>query len=150
LEPRTVLPAGSLDEVFREFRDEVQKEQAATNAGQHYKLGLTYFEMGLLDEAARTLELAVRSPGYRFQTASLLGRIARQRGKLHEAIEWFERAAETPASTVDAGRALLYELGQALEDAREWSRALAVYLELQADAGSYRDVAARVERLSLR
>ena len=35
-----------------------------------------------------------------------------------------------------------------LEQSGESSRALAVYLELQADAGTYRDAGARIERLS--
>jgi hypothetical protein len=43
---------------------------------------------------------------------------------------------------------VLYELADALESAGEPARALAVWLELQADAGVYRDVAARVDRLA--
>ena len=43
---------------------------------------------------------------------------------------------------------LLYDLGITLESARETARALAVFMELQADAGEYRDVSARVDRLS--
>jgi len=42
----------------------------------------------------------------------------------------------------------LYDLGLALEDAGETARALAVFLELQATAGEYRDVADRVDRLA--
>jgi hypothetical protein len=43
---------------------------------------------------------------------------------------------------------LLYDLGVTLEEAGESARALAVFLELQADAGDYRDVGPRVDRLS--
>ena len=42
----------------------------------------------------------------------------------------------------------LYDLGDTLEAGGETARALAVFLELQADAGDFRDVARRVERLS--
>ena len=58
--------------------------------------------------------------------------------------------ARVYAAAPDPGDAfeLLYELGSILEDAGQTSRALAVFLELQADAGDYRDVAARVERLA--
>jgi hypothetical protein len=49
---------------------------------------------------------------------------------------------------VDDGRALLYELGATLEDAGETARALAVFLELQAEGGDYRDVRLRTERLA--
>jgi hypothetical protein len=138
----------SLDEVFQEFRDEVLREDVKSEAAQHYKLALTYLDMAMPEEAVKPLEAAVRTPRFRFQAASLLGRIHRQQGRTAEAIEWFERAAETPASSVQSARALLYELAETLEGAGETARALAVYLELQADAGEYRDVGARIERLS--
>ena len=57
-------------------------------------------------------------------------------------------AAEAPAPTGDAGRAILYELGDLLETRAEHARALAVFLELRAQAPSYRDVSSRVDRLS--
>jgi lipopolysaccharide biosynthesis regulator YciM len=84
----------------------------------------------------------------RFEAASLLGRLYKERGEASAAIEWLERAAEAPAPTVDDGRALLYDLATTLEEAGETARALAVFLELQAEGTEYRDVAARTERLA--
>ena len=78
----------------------------------------------------------------------MLGRLYQKRDDLAHAAEWFERAAEAPAPTVNEGRELLYDLGAVLETMGETARALAVFLELQTDAGDYRDVAARVERLA--
>lgn len=138
----------NLDDVFRDFRDEVSRQQAVDQAEQHYKVALTYRDMGMIDDAVRELEQAAKSPRLRFDAAALLARLLRDRGEVASAVEWFERAAEAPAPTPEAGRQLLYELGQALEESSETSRALAVYLELQADAHDYRDVAARVGRLS--
>jgi tetratricopeptide (TPR) repeat protein len=146
--PPSEQPVADLDDVFREFRAEVLREQATSSAAQQYNLALTYFDMGMLEESAKALQSAARSPQYRFQAASLLGRIEGERGRTQEAIEWFERAAETPAPNAHAARALLYELGKTLEEAGESSRALAVYLELQADVASYRDVASRIARLT--
>jgi hypothetical protein len=71
-----------------------------------------------------------------------------RRGESTLAIEWLERAAEAPAPSPEEGRALLYDLGVLLDGAAETSRALAVFLELQADAGDYRDVPARIDRLA--
>jgi hypothetical protein len=59
-----------------------------------------------------------------------------------------ERAMEAPAPDRDAGHALLYDLGDALERHGESMRALAIFMELNADAGDYRGIAARVERLA--
>jgi tetratricopeptide (TPR) repeat protein len=94
------------------------------------------------------LKAASRSPQTRFAAASRLARICRERGDLPEAIEWFERAIEGVPPSPDAGFELMYELASALETTGEQARALAVFLELQADAGGYRDVSARVERLA--
>jgi tetratricopeptide (TPR) repeat protein len=138
----------NLDDVFRDFRDEVSRQTASDQAEQHYKVALTYRDMGMIDDAVRELEQAAKSPRLRFDAASLLARLLRDRGEVAHAIEWFERAAEAPAPTPEAGRQLLYELGQSLEMSGEIARALAVYLELQADAGEFRDTSTRVARLS--
>jgi hypothetical protein len=65
-----------------------------------------------------------------------------------QAIAWFERAAEAPPTSVEDGRGLLYDLADALESSGDVSRALAIYLELHAEAGNYRDVSDRVDRLA--
>ena len=141
------VPA-TLDEVFREFRHEVARQSQTDLAEQRYKVALTYRDMGMVAEAMKELEAAARLPRLRFEAASLLARLSRERGDLKGAVEWFERAAEAPAPTVEFGRELLYDLADALESDGETARALAVFLELQADAPDYRDVTRRVERLS--
>ena len=110
-------------------------------------LARTYLEMGLSDEAVGPLETASRC-ACRFEAASLLGRIYRDRGDTPKAIEWLERAAEAPAPSDEESRALLYNLGAMVEANGDTARALAVFLELQSEAGDYRDVAERVERLA--
>jgi hypothetical protein len=65
------------------------------------------------------------------------------------AIEWYERAVEAPAPSPMAHHALLYELASVLEANGEGARALAVLLELQAEAGEYRDVSSRLEQLKV-
>ena len=143
-----VPPKESLDEVFQDIRKEVSRKGIADQSAQHMKLARTYLEMGMLDEAIAALKTAVKSPRQRFEAASMLGRMCKERGDITHAIEWFERAAEAPAPTADEGRALLYDLGLTLEETGETARALAVFLELQADAGDYRDVAQRADRLA--
>ncbi len=87
-------------------------------------------------------------PRYRFKAAAELARIHRDVGRVPEAIEWLERAAEAAPVATDESRELLYNLGLLLSESGESDRALAVFLELQADAPDYRDVAMRIGRLS--
>jgi tetratricopeptide (TPR) repeat protein len=141
-------PAKDLEGVFKDFREEVTRENLADAATQHFKLAVTYQDMGMIDDAVKALEVAVRAPRLRFAAASMLARIFLKRSAPAQAIEWFERAAEAPAPDPEAGRGLLYELADTLESQGETARALAVFLELQADVGDYRDLSARLERLT--
>jgi tetratricopeptide (TPR) repeat protein len=143
------VPAGSdIDGVFEHLRDEAGRRSALIAAEEQYKRGLALKEAGDLDGCVQALQEASRAPKLRFATASLLGRIFRDRGMTPQAVEWFERAAQAPAPTADEAHDLLYDLAEALEKQGEIARALAVCLELQADAGSYRDIAARIDRLT--
>jgi tetratricopeptide (TPR) repeat protein len=138
----------SLDQVFRQMRDEVGHGSAEEAAAEQYGLATTYRELGMIDDAIQALKTAAQSPRQRFDAASLLGALYLERDDTEHAIEWFEKAAEAPAPTPDAGRALLYDLADTLEKVGEPARALAVFAELEAESGGYRDVAGRVDRLS--
>jgi tetratricopeptide (TPR) repeat protein len=84
----------------------------------------------------------------RFRAATRLGRLLIDRGDLNEGIEWLERAAEAPAPSPEEGYDLLYELAGALEAQGESARALAVLMELDAEADGYRDVRTRIMHLT--
>ena len=136
-----------LNRVFDDFRSAVSSQDGSEEAAQHLKLARTYLEMGMSEEAIGALETAARSPRHRFEAAAMLARLHRDQKNLPRAIEWLERAAEAPAPDTEAGRELLSDLGSVLEATGETARALAVFLELQADAGNYRDIVARIDRL---
>lgn len=141
-------PTRDLEDVFAGMRADAGREEEADDSGDHLALARTYIEMGMPEEAVSSLEIAARSPRYRFAAASALAHIYRDQSDLTRAIEWFERATEAPAPASEDGHALLYDLGDVLEAAGEPSRALAVFLELAADAPQFRDVADRVVRLT--
>ena len=138
-----------LESYFAGLRADAAVESAVDDAAEsQYERGLRMLEGGALDEAVQALEGAARAPRFRFLAASRLARICRDRGHHPQAIEWFERAAEAPPPTRDDGRAVLYELADLLESVGESSRALAVCMELYAEAGEYRDVSSRMSRLA--
>jgi tetratricopeptide (TPR) repeat protein len=136
-----------LERVFEGFRDEAVRF-GAEGAARQFKQAVAQREGGDTDGAIRTLEQVVRVPRYRFKAAAELASIHREFGRVHEAIEWLERAAESAPAATDESRELLYDLGLLLSEAGESDRALAVFLELQADSPDYRDVALRIGRLS--
>ena len=143
-----VAGTSDLERVFEDFREEASRVGSGDAAGRHLRQAVMDLDAGRMDEAVQAAQKAVRSPRYRFEAAVLLARVHRDRGKTQEAIEWFERAAQAHAPNAAAGRDLLYELGRLLAESGETARALAVFLELQADAPDYRDVGAEIERLT--
>ena len=80
-------------------------------------LARTYLEMNMPDEAVAPLRAASEAIRFRFEAASLLGRVHQQRGETPEAIEWFERAPRLRRRAPDEGHALLYDLGTLVERA---------------------------------
>ncbi|MEQ1870745.1 MAG: tetratricopeptide repeat protein [Vicinamibacterales bacterium] len=149
-EPQRAEPAAApdLDDVFAQMRDEARRRLAIQAAEQDYRRGLDLFRAGQVEESIAALESASLMPRFRFEAASLLGKIFVNRGDLAKAISWLDRAVEAPASSPGAMHTVLYELADALESTGDAVRALAVSLELQALAGGFRDVNDRVRRLS--
>jgi tetratricopeptide (TPR) repeat protein len=153
-ERAAVPPAGQpspdqgLADAFSAARQQAAIKTGVDHSAQHMTLARTYLEMGLEDQALGPLEIAAQAPKLRFEAASLLGRIHQKRGNVPQAAHWLERASEAPAPSADESMALQYDLGTMLEANGEPARALAIFLELQAEAGDYHDVAAHIDRLS--
>jgi tetratricopeptide (TPR) repeat protein len=108
----------------------------------------TYQAAGMFDEARAALEQVAGDSRHRFRAASSLGRLFWQQGDADASLRWMQLASEAPAPDPEAGRALMYELGEKLEQTGETTRALAVFLELLGEQEDYRDVRQRVDRLS--
>ncbi len=146
--PGGVSGDGNLGGVFERLRSDAARRSATEAARKQYEEGVALQKAGDLDAAIGALKEAARAPSLRFEAASLLGRIHRGRNMAPQAIEWFERAAEAPAPSSDDAHQLLYDLADILESTGETARALAICMALQSEAGNYRDVAKRVDRLS--
>ena len=138
----------SLDQVFRNLQDEAAQTPDEEAAAEQLALATTYYDLGMVDDAIEAAQAAARSPRQRFAGAAMLGRLHRERGDIARAIECFEQAAESAPTTPTAGHGLLYDLAETLESAGETGRALAVFVELEAESRGYRDVAERIDRLS--
>ena len=146
-EDRTV-DENDIDSVFAQLRTEASRRSTGDAADEQMKQGMALRQVGQIDQAIAAFEIASRSPRHRFQASAFIGRIYRERDEMGRAIEWFERATQAPAPSADDSYMLMYELADALEATGEVGRALAICMELQADAGDFRDVNARVSRLS--
>ena len=119
-----------------------------TDAAALYELGLQRLEAGQVEDALADLERASRAPAFRFPAAARLGREYIGRGRVETGIHWLERASEMPPPSPEDGLAVLYDLAVALEENEEYTRAVAVLMEIESEAGEYRDVRQRIDGLT--
>ena len=141
--------SADLDSVFGNMRtQQAGKRTGFEDAEKEYKRGLALRKAGDIEGCIAAFEKAAHAPKLRFGTSWLLARMYRERNMLPKSIEWLERASQATAPNADESHQLLFELAEGLEKAGEVARALAVCMELQTDAGSYRDVDERVDRLT--
>jgi tetratricopeptide (TPR) repeat protein len=147
-QPKARKAEPDLDGVFDKMRQEASRRSGLDDAEKEYRHGLALRDAGDIDGCIQALERASRAPKLRFSTAWLIGRLYRDREMWSQALEWLERAAQAPAPTADDAHQLLYELADGLERTGEVARALAILLELEADAGAYRDTKQRIDRLT--
>jgi len=140
-------PEPDMDSVLGNIRSQT-KRSGLDDAEKDYKRGVALRTAGDIDGCIEAFQKAARAPKLRFATSRLIARLYRDHGKVSEALEWLEHASQAPAPTPDDTHQVMYELAEGLEKAGEIARALVVCMELQADAGSYRDVAERIDRLT--
>jgi tetratricopeptide (TPR) repeat protein len=150
LAPTFVEPveARDLDAVFEQFREQTSRGPQHETARSHFDRGVALRDEGRIEESMQAFKTASREPRLRFHAAAAVARLHGQRGDLLLAVDWLEQAIQAPAPSADEANALFYELAEALESLGEVERALAICLELQAEAGDYRDVADRIRRLA--
>jgi len=146
--PDAAEPAEDIEDVFAQMRATSAREQQASAALGQYEQALQYLDQGLVKEAITELEGAAKVPMLRFRAAAQLGRVYLEGGDIAAGVEWLERAAEAPAPTPEEGHAVLYDLAAALQTHGESSRALAILMELDADADGFRDVRDRIAQLT--
>ncbi len=146
--PDAAEPPEDIEDVFAQMRATSAREQQASTALGQYQQALQYLDQGLVKEAIAELEGAAKVPMLRFRAAAQLGRVYVEGGDIAAGVEWLERAAEAPAPTPDEGHAVLYDLAAALQAHGESSRALAILMELDADADGFRDVRDRIAQLT--
>jgi len=134
-------------EVLGEFRARLQEVVRPEDVQTHYDLGIAYKEMGLLDEAVAEFEVALRHGGgtRAADCLTMLGLCELERGNAEAAVGHFQQGLELEDLAPPARHALQFELGAAYEAQGLGAEALEQYQAIQAEDGSFRDVADRVE-----
>jgi TolA-binding protein len=106
--------------------------------------------MGLLEEAISEFEIVLHHGGgaRRADCLTMLGTCEAERGNAEAAVKYLQDGLELHELNPEARRALAFELGTVLETLGRNVEALEQYRVVAAEERGFRDVAARMQRLS--
>ncbi len=137
-----------VEEVFSKFKEGVARQISIDDAQSHYDLGVAYKEMGLIDDAIREFETAARDETRETICLSMVGMIELERGNVEQALEAFLRGVNSRGRQPDQEMVLCFEIGACYELQNMNSEALGYYQRVLRRDSRYRDVEARVRRLT--
>ena len=132
-----------LGSLIAEFQRGIES-QISGDAQSHYDLGMTYREMGLIDQAVGCFRTAAHDPVFGSRSAEMIGRCLLDEGRFDEAAEEFARALAGFEEASEAGVCLRFQLGLAHEVAGHAPEALAEFERVYAVQPSYPDVAQKI------
>ena len=136
-----------LESFFEELRGKVARNQEL-RARDQLDRGLEQLADGKTDAAIASFEEASRIPAMRFEASAHLARISLGRDDLQAAVDWMERALESPAAAPEDRLEIMYDLADTLARQGESSRAMALFMEVDSESSGYRDVRERIAHLS--
>ncbi len=134
----------SLSEILAEFKEGVFQQVGQEEYRQHYDLGISYKEMGLLEEAISEFQLASKGEQERLAAFEMLGLCFLERGEPKFAIKQFERGIATPGHADEEYLGLHYYLGMAYEQAGDLEKARQSYENAYNIDISFRDVSQKL------
>ncbi|MEW5979180.1 MAG: tetratricopeptide repeat protein [Acidobacteriota bacterium] len=142
-----------LEDIFAEFKEDLEDDSEAGDYETHYNLGIAFKEMGLLEEAIAEFQKALKgqSPdgsGEEFvRCCNMLGLCFVEKGLPQVGVKWFSKALASPGCDEETYQALRYYLACAYEQAGNHKAALEAFLDVYGVNINYRDVAEKIDNL---
>ena len=135
-----------LGTLIEEFQRAIEPELASDPQG-HYDLGMSYREMGLVEQAVVSLRAAAQSPLFLLRAGELGGRCLLDLGRFDEAADMLRSTLVAPDLLPSAAVDLRYQLALALEAAGRSGEALIEFERVYASQANYPDVAMKIRLL---
>lgn len=138
--------AGAVDfeELLSELRTSLADNESAVDTRSHTEMGAELKAMGLLDEAIRELQAAVREPNAPAQAFELLGESFIEKGQARVATRLLAKAVAERQFGDRESLGVLYQLGVAYQETGEASKALECYERIFSIDIDYRDIKERI------
>jgi len=141
--PRTAAD-DDLQALFAQFENPVEKK---IDYEAHYVAGLEFRQKGLLDEAIKELQTAVKDPVKFQRNLTMLALCYMEKKAYPLAIAEFNKIIDNMTPDDSTYLRIKYELANAHMHNKEVKRALELYFEIQAIDPEFKDVSTRIASL---
>jgi tetratricopeptide (TPR) repeat protein len=132
------------EKLVSEFRAELAETNVEADTRSRTELGANLKSMGLLDDAIRELQAAIREPEAPPTAYELLGEAFVEKGQARVATRILSRALEEAGRSDREMLGVLYQLGVAYETVNEFQLALDCYERVFSVDIDYKDVKDRI------
>ena len=143
---RSDATAPELETLLAEFQRSVETHIAG-DAQSQYDLGMTYREMGLMEQAIASFRQASADRAFGQRCAELIGRCLLDEGRIDEAIQEFETALSLPSFSSETLANLRFQLGLAYEAAGRHAEALDQFEQVHAVQPGFPEAAQKIRQL---
>jgi tetratricopeptide (TPR) repeat protein len=133
--------------VFNKFKEGIDRKLGEKDYESHYNLGIAYKEMGLLDDAIKSFQIAAKDPKRTIQTSSMLGLCYKDKKLYKNAIESFKNAISHMSPKDKDILNVKLDLASAYEKNHEYENALKLYAEIHAKDPNFKDIKQRIENI---
>jgi len=128
----------------------IESTDTAVSTEERYERGLALKNAGLYKAAIEQFESAAASPAMRVKAYAQMGLCHQVIGRCEDAVWAFQKALACSKGSTKETVQLLYVLGRTLELLGRVDETLEAYRWIRREDPGYRDVAARIEELSMR
>lgn len=127
-----------------------QATEIGVSPAERYERGLALKKAGQHKAAIAQLEMAVADPLLALKAYAQIGLCSKTIGRLEDAVVAFRNALSAPGGSPKETVQILYVLGRTLESLGRVGETLEAYRWIRREEPDYRDVADRIEQLSMR
>lgn len=137
----------SLDGLFSQFKDGLDRQVEKGDTETHFDLGIAYKEMGLYDDAIAEFQVAAADPHRQVDCLTLQGLCYQEKGNFAQAEAVFNKALALADLPQEGLLSINYELGQLYEMSGRTAEAISIFTNVCKIDPDYRDVSTKLVNL---
>ena len=139
----------NIEYLLEQFKEKIFENISTEDFSSHYDLGLSYKEMGLIDEAINEFKIAMRGERERLKSLEMLGLCYEDKGDLKTAELIYKRAIEKEAQKDPVKMlAFHYHLGDIYARQGKLKEAIKEFKEIVEIDPDFGDVKEKIKQLS--